>query len=107
MLCIRSPPNSRNDDRALGILRECFSGKQVVGVDARKLVLEGGAIHCITQQQPGPVSYTHLVFAGAEGACRGVGGVVPEGKILVAVVPHGAVVAGEDHQGVLFQSGFL
>ena len=44
----------RNDDRALGILRECFSGKQVVGVDARKLVLEGGAIHCITQQQPGP-----------------------------------------------------
>ena len=44
----------RNDDRALGILRECFSGKQVIGVDARKLVLEGGAIHCITQQQPRP-----------------------------------------------------
>ena len=44
----------RNDDRALGILRECFSGKQVVGLDARKLVLEGGAIHCITQQQPKP-----------------------------------------------------
>ena len=44
----------RNDDRALGILRECFSGKQVVGLDARKLVLEGGAIHCITQQQPNP-----------------------------------------------------
>lgn len=43
----------RNDDRALGILRECFSGKQVIGVDARKLVLEGGALHCITQQQPG------------------------------------------------------
>ena len=43
-----------NDDRALGILRECFSGKQVIGVDARKLVLEGGAIHCITQQQPRP-----------------------------------------------------
>lgn len=44
----------RHDDRALGILRECFSGKRVVGVDARKLVLEGGAIHCITQQQPQP-----------------------------------------------------
>ena len=44
----------RNDDRVLGILRECFSGKQVIGVDARKLVLEGGAIHCITQQQPRP-----------------------------------------------------
>lgn len=44
----------RNDDRALGILRECFGGKRVIGVDARKLVLEGGAVHCITQQQPKP-----------------------------------------------------
>lgn len=44
----------KNDDRALGILRECFGKKQIVGVDARKLVLEGGAIHCITQQQPKP-----------------------------------------------------
>lgn len=42
----------RNDDRALGILREAFPGKSVVGVDARHLVVEGGAIHCITQQQP-------------------------------------------------------
>lgn len=42
----------RADDRALGILRECFPGKRVVGMDARRLVLEGGAIHCITQQQP-------------------------------------------------------
>ena len=42
----------KNDDRALGILRECFPGKQVVGIDARRLVIEGGAIHCITQQQP-------------------------------------------------------
>ena len=52
-------------------------------------------------------TFQNAVFAGAEGACRGVGGVVPDGKILVAVVQHGAVVAGEDHQGVLFQSGFL
>lgn len=43
---------AKNDDRALGILRECFPKHSVVGVDARKLVLEGGAIHCITQQQP-------------------------------------------------------
>ncbi len=40
------------DDRALGVLRECFPGKQVIGFDARRLVIEGGAIHCITQQQP-------------------------------------------------------
>jgi len=42
----------REDDRALGILRECFPSKQVIGIDARRLVIEGGAIHCITQQQP-------------------------------------------------------
>lgn len=42
----------RNDDRALGILREVFPGREVVGVDARMLVVEGGGIHCISQQQP-------------------------------------------------------
>lgn len=46
----------KEDDRALGILRECFPGKQVIGFDARALVLEGGAIHCITQQQPLPLN---------------------------------------------------
>ena len=43
---------NKEDDCALGILRECFPGKQVIGIDARRLVIEGGAIHCITQQQP-------------------------------------------------------
>lgn len=42
----------KNDDTALGILREAFPKHKVIGIDARKLVLEGGAIHCITQQQP-------------------------------------------------------
>lgn len=42
----------KNDDMALGILREAFPRHTVIGVDARPLVLEGGAIHCITQQQP-------------------------------------------------------
>lgn len=44
----------RTDDLALGILRECFPGKRVVGFDARRLVVEGGAVHCVTQQQPAP-----------------------------------------------------
>lgn len=44
----------KEDDKALGILRECFPGRKVVGIDARRLVIEGGAIHCITQQQPSP-----------------------------------------------------
>lgn len=42
----------KEDDRGLGILREAFPGKQVIGIDARRLVIEGGAVHCITQQQP-------------------------------------------------------
>lgn len=44
----------REDDRALGILRECFPKKRVIGFPAQRLVIEGGAIHCITQQQPAP-----------------------------------------------------
>lgn len=41
-----------NDDRALGILRDCFPGREIVGVNACDFVYEGGAIHCLTQQQP-------------------------------------------------------
>lgn len=41
-----------NDDRALGILRECFPNREVLGIDCRDIVWEGGAIHCISQQQP-------------------------------------------------------
>lgn len=43
---------ARNDDKALGILREAFPKHRVMGINARNLVIEGGAIHCITQQQP-------------------------------------------------------
>ena len=40
------------DDRALGILREFYPGREVIGIDARPLFARGGGIHCITQQQP-------------------------------------------------------
>lgn len=42
----------RNDDRALGLIRELFPGRQVVGIDCLDLVEEGGTLHCISQQQP-------------------------------------------------------
>jgi agmatine deiminase len=41
-----------NDDRALGILRELFSDREIVGIDCLDLVEEGGTLHCISQQQP-------------------------------------------------------
>ncbi len=42
----------RNDDRALGMLRELFPGREVTGIDCLDLVEEGGTLHCISQQQP-------------------------------------------------------
>ena len=42
----------QNDDRALGILRELFHGREIVGIDALDLVEEGGTLHCLTQQEP-------------------------------------------------------
>ncbi len=42
----------RNDDRALGMIRELFSDREVVGIDCLDLVEEGGTLHCISQQQP-------------------------------------------------------
>ena len=43
----------KNDNRALGIIRELFPNRQVVPIDCLDLVQEGGTIHCISQQQPG------------------------------------------------------
>lgn len=40
------------DDRAAGVLREHYPGREVIGIDARPLFARGGGIHCITQQQP-------------------------------------------------------
>ena len=38
--------------RALGFIGECFPGREIIGIEASDLVFEGGAIHCISQQQP-------------------------------------------------------
>ncbi|MGA0899319.1 MAG: agmatine deiminase family protein [Luteolibacter sp.] len=43
---------SKNDDRALGMIRELFPGRKVIGIDCLDLVEEGGTLHCISQQQP-------------------------------------------------------
>ncbi|MBC7625292.1 MAG: agmatine deiminase [Aeromicrobium sp.] len=44
-----------NDDVAARILAERFPGRQVVQVPGREILLGGGNVHCITQQQPAVV----------------------------------------------------
>jgi agmatine deiminase len=41
-----------NDERALGILRELFPTRRVVGVFSRDLVLGLGTVHCSTHEEP-------------------------------------------------------
>lgn len=43
---------AKNDDRALGIIREMFPDREITGIDCLDLVEEGGTLHCISQQQP-------------------------------------------------------
>jgi len=40
------------DREALQRLAECFPDREVVGLDCRDIVLEGGALHCLSQKEP-------------------------------------------------------
>ena len=42
----------KRDAQALGFIGECFPGREVIGIECSDLVFEGGALHCISQQQP-------------------------------------------------------
>jgi agmatine deiminase len=44
--------DERFDELAAGVLADCFPGREVVGVQAREILLGGGSVHCITQQVP-------------------------------------------------------
>ena len=52
--CVLVPISARrrDNDRALGILREVFPKRKTIGLDATVLGEGGGGIHCITQQVP-------------------------------------------------------
>jgi len=44
--------NDKNDEEAIKIIKSCFQDRNVVGIDCSELIYGGGAIHCITQQEP-------------------------------------------------------
>ena len=44
--------NDENDEKAISIIKSCFPDKEVVSIDCTDLIYGGGAIHCITQQEP-------------------------------------------------------
>ena len=44
--------NAESDKRALDTLKALLPEKEIIGIDARPILLGGGNIHCITQQVP-------------------------------------------------------
>ncbi|MCX7769471.1 MAG: agmatine deiminase family protein [Proteobacteria bacterium] len=43
---------SKNDERALEILKKVFKNKKVIGIDCSDIIIGLGSIHCLTQQIP-------------------------------------------------------
>lgn len=39
----------RKDEEAMEVIASVFPGREVVGVDSTRIILEGGALHCLTQ----------------------------------------------------------
>jgi len=44
--------NRPTDQIAAHALHECFPGHEIVSLDCTDILLEGGALHCLSQQQP-------------------------------------------------------
>lgn len=44
--------NDPNDQKAVDVIQSCFPDRKVVSIDCRDIIYGGGAIHCMTQQQP-------------------------------------------------------
>jgi agmatine deiminase len=44
--------NDPNDSKAMKIIQSCFHDRKIVGIDCSEIIYGGGAIHCITQQEP-------------------------------------------------------
>jgi agmatine deiminase len=41
------------DEKALQIIAECFTSRNVVGIDSTEIIWGLGSFHCLSQQEPG------------------------------------------------------
>lgn len=44
--------NSKNDNKAIYTLEECFKDKKVIGIDSTEIIWGLGSFHCLSQQEP-------------------------------------------------------
>ena len=63
--------NDPNDSVALRIIQGLHPGRTAIGIDVRNLYMNGGMVHCVTQQQP------------VAKATTGINGLSPDGGMLV------------------------
>jgi agmatine deiminase len=43
---------SKNDDKALKIIQQCFPTREVIGIDSTDIIWGLGSFHCLSQQEP-------------------------------------------------------
>ena len=53
--------NEKSDEVALKIIESCFPDRTIQAIDCSKLILQGGALHCITMQIPNYLFLGRLV----------------------------------------------
>ena len=44
--------NDSNDREAIDILQECFTNREVIGLDSSKIIYGLGSFHCLSKQEP-------------------------------------------------------
>ena len=53
--------NDPNDTLANNIIQALYPTRTVIGIDVRNLYLNGGMVHCVTQQQPVAINTTGVI----------------------------------------------
>lgn len=44
--------DSKNDNKAIYILEECFKDRKIIGIDSTEIIWGLGSFHCLSQQEP-------------------------------------------------------